>query len=168
MELPDVDTLYRQYGPIVLRRARAILGDDEAAEDAAQEVFVRVIRKHRAFRGESSPLTWLYSITTHLCLNRLRDSSRRTALAARWLRPPADARSDSPLEVSEHRLTLAKLLPRLPRELAEVAVYYYVDQMAHEEIATLTGLSRRTVGNRLEAFRRAAAEIVESGGGSPS
>lgn len=54
------------------------------------------------------------------------------------------------------RLSLSTVLARVPAELREIAVYYYLDQMSHEEIARLTGLSRRTIGNRLVEFHAAA------------
>jgi RNA polymerase sigma-70 factor (ECF subfamily) len=49
-----------------------------------------------------------------------------------------------------------QLLLEVPEQLREIAVYYYVDQMDQEEIAALLGVSRRTVGNRLEEFKAAA------------
>ena len=73
----ELEALYRSYGALVKRRARGILGDEQEAQDAMQEVFVRVIAAMGEFRGQSQPSTWLYRITTNLCLNRIRDS--------RWL-----------------------------------------------------------------------------------
>lgn len=80
MDDSTIDQLYRRYGPVVLRRARAILGDEEQARDLVQEVFVQVLEKKGGFRGEASPMTWIYRITTNLCLNRLRDGLRRDEL----------------------------------------------------------------------------------------
>src|SRR4051794_5745673 len=73
----ELEALYRTYGALVKRRARGILGDDHEAQDAMQEVFVRVIGAMGEFRRQSQPSTWLYRITTNLCLNRLRDGRRR-------------------------------------------------------------------------------------------
>jgi hypothetical protein len=61
------EALYRRFGAFVLRRARVLLGEDEAAEDALQEVFVRVLCHHDGFRSEAAPVTWLYRITTNYC-----------------------------------------------------------------------------------------------------
>jgi RNA polymerase sigma-70 factor (ECF subfamily) len=62
------------------------------------------------------------------------------------------------------RPTLAALLRRIPEDLHEVAVYYYVDDMSQDEIAGLLNVARRTIGNRLDAFRAAArAAIGEEG-----
>ena len=56
----------------------------------------------------------------------------------------------------EERLTLHAVLAGVAEPLREIAVYYYLDQMSHEEIARLLGVSRRTVGNRLVEFHAAA------------
>ncbi|RMG14381.1 MAG: sigma-70 family RNA polymerase sigma factor [Deltaproteobacteria bacterium] len=154
METAEVEALYRRYGPSVRRRARRILGRDDLADDAVQEVFVRVLKRWDSFRGQSSPMTWLYRITTNLCLNHLRDSARRTQILAE--RPPDAPASDG--DPTERRLTVAELLAQVPEGLREIAVYYYVDQMSQAEIAELLGVSRRTVGNRLAAFHEAVRD----------
>jgi RNA polymerase sigma factor (sigma-70 family) len=64
-------------------------------------------------------------------------------------------------ESAEDRVGVEELLKQLPRELAEVAIYYYVDQMNQDEIATLLGISERTVRNRLRDFRAAARERLD-------
>src|SRR5262245_45907388 len=117
----SIDELYRKYGPMVLRRARAILGDAQSAQDAMHEIFVRALRSE--FRRESSPVTWLYGITTHFCLNVLRDSRRRDELLRE--QPPAEEAAAGP--GPDDRLALARLLLGMPEELRTVAVYYYLD-----------------------------------------
>ena len=156
MKLADIEDLYRTYGPSVLRRARSILGNEEAARDAMQQVFIKAIDAASGFRGDSSPMTWLYRMTTNYCLNIIRDASRRRELLEERGRI-----DDEPTSISaEERATLIKVLEGVPEELHQIAIYYYVDQMNQDEIAEIIGVSRRTVGNRLEAFRTAAKEIV--------
>src|SRR4051794_9327512 len=94
MDPAAADALYRKYGPAVLRRARAILGDEPSARDAMQEVFVRVLGSATEFRREASPMTWLYQITTRHCLNRLRDRLRRAELLT--AAPPPES-TDAPV-----------------------------------------------------------------------
>src|SRR5687767_11783773 len=118
MELGPIEELYRRYGAMVLRRARRILGEEEAARDAMQEVFVKVMRERESFRGEASPVTWLYQVTTNLCLNKIRDASRRRALLAANVVAGAQA---SPEAAPEDRTAVAALLSSLPEELREIA-----------------------------------------------
>lgn len=143
-----IETMYRRYGPMVLRRARSLLRDESAANDALQEVFLRALRSSSDFRGDASPVTWLYRITTNHCLNQIRDTARRVELMSE--NPPAPAETHP---VEEARLTVQQLLRQLPDQLREVSIYYYIDEMKQEEIAALLGISRRTVGNRLDSIR---------------
>src|SRR5262249_22259439 len=151
-DLREAEELFARYGALVRRRARGILGDDAAADDVVQDVFVRVLGALRAFRRESQPSTWLYRITTNLCLNRIRDARRRRERLDREAEDvantkPADSRDE------ESRITVEALLAAMPRDLAEVAVFYHLDGMDQDEIAAVTGIARRTVGYRLERFR---------------
>jgi RNA polymerase sigma-70 factor (ECF subfamily) len=161
MELGPIEDLYRRYGAMVLRRARRILGEEEAARDAMQEVFVKVMRERESFRGEASPVTWLYQVTTNLCLNKIRDAARRRALLAENV---THGEAATPEAAPEDRTAVAAMLASLPEELREIAVYYYVDEMNQDEIADVMKVSRRTVGNRLEEFRVVAKAALEGRG----
>ena len=156
MDQASMEALYRTYGSMVLRRARTLLGDDHAAQDMVQEVFMKAIRAFPSFRGESSLTTWLYQVTTNHCLNAIRDGARRRRALER--RMPA---REPMTESAEDRVGVDELLQQLPRELAEVAIYYYVDQMNQDEIATLLGISERTVRNRLRDFKEAARSRLD-------
>lgn len=157
MERAAVEDLYRTHAGAVLRRARAILGNEQAARDAMQDVFVRVLRSHIEFYEDTSPMTWLYRVTTNYCLNKIRDAARqRELLEQRGKSVESERQPDA-----ETRIALAKILAKVPEDLREFAVYRYVDQMTYDEIAALTGVSKRTVGNRLDAFRTAARAAAE-------
>jgi len=139
-----IAAVYAEQGHIVLRRARQILKNEAEAQDVLHEVFTSLLQKPQQFSGKSSVTTFLYSVTTNLCLNRLRDGANR----ARLLEGQGTARWE---EASGDRLVhVRELLARLPEDLAQVTVYYYVDEMTHDEIADQLGCSRRQVGNLLE------------------
>ncbi len=117
------------------------------------DVFVSLADKPRQFSGRSHVSTWLYSVTTHACLNRIRNRDNRLRL----LTDNADSvRPRAPTASPEHAALAAEVLARLPNELASVAIYYYVDEMTHAEIADVMGCSRRHVGNLLTRLKAAA------------
>lgn len=140
--------LYARYSRSVRRRAASMLSDRDAAKDVMQEVFLRALGARAEFTAARSPLTWLNRIATNLCLNRLRDTRRRRNILEQVT--SFDESSTGP--VGDVALTLETLLTKVPPDLQEIAVYYYVDQMSQEEIASMLAVPRRTVGYRLEQF----------------
>jgi RNA polymerase sigma-70 factor (ECF subfamily) len=135
-----------------------MLGDEQAARDASQEIFVKVLQSMSAFRAEASPVTWLYRSTTNHCLNLIRDGRRRSQALDALAFTSSDEREPG----LDERLTLHAVLAGVPEVLREIAVYYYLDQMSHDEIAQLIGVSRRTVGNRLVEFHAAAKLVAKA------
>ena len=156
----EIERVYRAYHHSVLRRARQMLGGDEAAAEVAQEVFVSLIRNPGQFRGRSSIATWLYSATTHLCLNRIRDRDTQTRLLAQHVAPAQ--REEAPPQ-AEELAAARQLLRRLPEKLARVAVYHYFDGLTQDEIADVLGCSRRYVGKLLTRVAALSADERDDG-----
>jgi RNA polymerase sigma-70 factor (ECF subfamily) len=149
--------LYRDYGPAVFRRCLRLLHDREAAQDATQEVFMRLVKNmdRLAVRGDALP--WIYRVTTNHCLNVLRNSGRHAedllpADLETEGRPAADALPD--------RRLVQELLGRFDADTQAVVVGVYVDGMEREEVATALGISKRTVSRRLEKFLSSTRRIV--------
>lgn len=142
----DVAALYRSYGHSVLRRARQILANEADASDMLQEIFAGLVARPEQFDGRSAPSTFLYAVTTHACLQRLRDRRNRLRLVEEQVRPwvtDVDARS------TEARAAVQAVLAQLPDDEARACVYYHLDGMSHAEIAGLMDCSPRHVGNLL-------------------
>jgi RNA polymerase sigma-70 factor (ECF subfamily) len=102
-------------------------------------------------------VTFLYSATTHRCLNLLRNRRTRARLleARGTTAAPAGEARAGPAEAMAQ---VRQLLARMPEDLAEVAVHYFVDEMTHDEIAEVIGCSRRKVGVMVERARASAWE----------
>ena len=135
-----------------------MLSDDDAAKDATQEVFFRALRSTDRGAIADNPMAWLYRTTTNLCLNRLRDSQRRSDLLSTWRPIQIDGRDpDKPMLVRQ-------ILEHVPEDLQAIAILHYVDELSHHEIATIIGVSRRTVGNRLASFHERVGEVLTKKG----
>lgn len=157
----EVGALFALHGPMVFRRAMRLMGRKEDAEEATQEVFVRVMRSMAQFDGRSSMSTWLYQITTNYCLNQLRDRSRRRELFEQNMIGEEESQQASLTDL----LLLRRLLAEADEKQACAAVYVYLDGMSHEEAAELLGVSKRTVGNLIERFLAWAhqrSEVVQA------
>lgn len=152
----DLETLYREHGHAVLRRARRLMCDDDDAWDVVQDVFLSIHRDPAQFEQRSSVATYLYAATTHACLNRIRDGKNRARLVA----IEAPARTRAAASRSEARTLACELLAGLADHEAMLAVYLFVDELTHEEIADLLGCSRRHVGDLAIRLRRRIMERV--------
>ena len=138
--------MYRRHAANVFRRACALLGNEAEAHEVLQDLFVSLLERPEQFTGTSAVTTFLYSATTHACLNRLRNQRNRARLLEQRT-PAAQAHVEPEADALVH---VREVLARMPHELACVAVYYFVDGMSHQEIAELLGCSRRRVGDMVE------------------
>lgn len=152
--LPPIARLYQSHGPAVLRRARQILGNEAEAREVLHDVFASLLERPSQFEGRSSIMTYLYGMTTHQALGRLRKERRR-----RQLLELHHERDEAVGALGLARAELRELLGTLPDELARAAVYHYLDGMTHDEIAELMGCSRQWV-TKLLARLRARAEAT--------
>jgi RNA polymerase sigma factor (sigma-70 family) len=150
MKAALLEELYRAHGPAVLRRARQILRNDDDARDALQEIFLS-LADDQPFEHRGGATAWFYLRTTHFCLNRLRDARNRARLRGER---GEQAAASEPAR-GENLVVARDELARLPNEIAEAAIYYYCDEMTHDEIAALMGCSRRHVGHLLERLHLA-------------
>jgi len=148
----EIESIYRKYGAMVLRRCRSILGHDADADDAAQEVFIRAFRGLAGFRRQASPATWLYRIATNICLNRLRDARNRQRLDREAL---PEAEPDRPVENWPRDLAL-RILGEFDGRIRETVMYVVVEGMTADEAAEVMGCSNSLVRKRLATFRERA------------
>jgi RNA polymerase sigma-70 factor (ECF subfamily) len=153
----DVEYYYRRYGPMVLRRCRGLLRDEEQARDAMQDTFVNVLRHEQRLKHQA-PSSLLYRIATNVCLNRIRSARRRPE-------DPDDERLgriaglEEPGERSVARRVLARLFGREPASTRTIAVLHLLDGLTLEEVAREVGLSVSGVRKRLRKLRANLAEI---------
>jgi len=147
-----LEELYRRHAAAVYARCRYLLREEEAARDAAQDVFVRALRAAEELRATSSPTAFLLRMTTNHCLNLLRAS--RAAWRDELARMARD-RTEGHIEPDARELVRA-LLGAAGAEEQEVAVLYFVDELTQAEIAEATGRSLPTIRKRLRDFLAAA------------
>jgi RNA polymerase sigma-70 factor (ECF subfamily) len=145
----DPQAAYRAYGPALVRKAQRLLRHREDATDVVHALFVELIPKW----NRDVDLPYLYRAVTNRCLNIIRDRQTRARLLAREgsaAAPVGRVRLED--EVVGVGL-IAALGERLDPEHMEVLVARFVDDMTQEEIAAHLGLSRKTIGKRLDHIR---------------
>lgn len=154
----DVDEIYRRYSATVLRRALRFFPRSEA-EEVVHEVFLKLLEEPSRFRGESSPATWLFTVTTRLCIDRARQNATRAALLS-GVGETLWSRVD-PGTSPEARAFLGALWRRLDPELVMLGVMYHHDGLTTAQIAELIGVSDRTVATRLGKLTEHATMLAE-------
>lgn len=146
----DIEAAYRAHGHLVLRRAKALLRDEIEAQEVLQEVFITLLREPEVYGGRSAMTTWLYRVTTNMCLNRMRNDKTRQRLLDEHVAPVVH---EALQESADTWAAARQFLDRMPEDLARVTIFHSVDGMTHQEIAEVMGCSRRQVGNLLERAR---------------
>lgn len=157
----------REYGGDVLRTAYFFVKDHSISEDIFQEVFLKVYRNIRKFRGESSIKTWILTITINQCKDYLKSSwVRRILLSFGLIDNQKDITSnislDKNLVLSEERQKLLNGIMSLSVSLREVLVLRYFHGFNESEIASMLGIANGTVRSRLHRAKAALKTILES------
>ena len=154
----DVEELYARYGPMVLRRCRQLLRNEEEAVDAMQDTFVKVLRRRDRLEIQY-PSALLHRIATNTCLNRIRGQGRRPEspqgeLLARIAAAPEP-------DLVEARDLLRLVFAQEQPSTRTIAVLHLVDGLTLREVAEQVGLSESGVRKRLRVLRAHVAELEE-------
>jgi RNA polymerase sigma-70 factor (ECF subfamily) len=159
--------LVRRHNQRLFRAARAILPDDQEAEDALQQGYIQAFRHLDQFRGESSVATWLTRIVVRVALSRVRGRQRRAVLGVIG---PVDAEardvSDGARNPEDHAAAhqLGRLLERhidaLPDGYRAVFVLRDIEELPTAETAACLGISEEAVRVRLHRARAMLKEAL--------
>jgi RNA polymerase sigma factor (sigma-70 family) len=157
---PDLEDLWRRYAPLVLRRCRQLLRDEQEALDVCQDVFLQ-LAKRRDTLDIRFPSSLIYRIATNLCLNRIRDRRQWPDLAGDE-QLARIARLDDPTPAVHARSILDRLFARHRESTRVIATLHFVDGLTLEEVAKEVGMSVSGVRKRLRALRETLVELEAS------
>lgn len=152
----DVGKYYATHGPMVLRRCRALLKDEEAARDAMHDVFLKLLDKEKEL-DDRAPSSLLYRIATNVSLNKIRSKKSKPEGEESLLERIAHA-EDKQQEVAA-RSTLRKLFGQAPPSSGAMAVMHLHDGLTLEEVAMEFQMSVSGVRKRLRALRSELQEL---------
>jgi len=165
----DVDAFERlvvDHQAFVYNLAFRVLGNAQEAEDAAQEALVRAWLSLPKFRSDSRFSTWLYRIVTNVCYNRIPRLRRElTILGEDELLEQPDIHSGLPLEnleTDEIRVRLHRQIDELPESYRLLITLRYQQELAYEEIASITGLPLGTVKTGLFRAKRQLRSALDA------
>jgi RNA polymerase sigma-70 factor (ECF subfamily) len=167
------EELVRRESRHLLAVARRLLRNDDDAQDAVQQAFMRAFRSLHSFQGHSRLSTWLHRIVANEALMKLRTRGRRPEESIEHLLPtfledghhaarhtewhlPADAR----VARDEVRLRVRTAINELPDAYRTVLLLRDIEELSTEEAAQLLGVTANTVKIRLHRARQALVKLL--------
>jgi len=154
----DVESWYRVYGPMVLRRCRQLLRNEDLAADAMQDTFVKVLRHRESLHGRY-PSSLLYHIASNVCLNLLRSKRRRPSVSVDALANVIDN-----LERVEDRvldsLAVEQIFSKSRQSTRRIAELYYAEGHTLVETAQHAAISISGVCKRLRKLRERSVVLM--------
>jgi RNA polymerase sigma-70 factor (ECF subfamily) len=166
-DLEAYNRLMSRYYGVTYGLAYRILLNREAAEDAAQEIFLKAWRSLRGFRGAAKFSTWLRAIAVRHCMDAARKRRDEGLRLSDWTEDEIPAASGFRMSDPDldRYLALREAVGRLNEKLRVVVALHFYGDASVAEIAKALDLPLRTVYSRLEiALRRLERDLSEEEG----
>lgn len=153
------ECLVPAYRRRVFGLAFSILRDRAAAEDLAQEVFVKLWQALPRYDGRAKLSTWIYAITRNAAVSALRARRRSVSLSdAAILAEVEGLAAEAGPDPGD--LDLRRRIEALPEKQRQAITLYYLDERPVEEVAEMMGLPANTVKTHLHRARARLAEAL--------
>jgi len=169
-DLSPASEIYDRYSSRIYNFAYRFLRNSEAAEDATQEVFVKMLKHASQFHGDAKLSTWLFSITANWCRDYLRkaDNKAKEAEEVLYSLPaPSEEAPDRNLERRQDEQRIQRALSALTPEQREAILLSRYQGLSYAEIAQISGCSEGAVKTRvfraMETLKKALAGDARGG-----
>jgi len=153
-ERPAFDELIARWHQPLWRYARHLSGNDAAADDAAQEVWLRVLRGIARLREGARLRSWLFGIAHRVLMDRLRDQYNQPVSAGSDIDLEEQPDDDSALTLEFELAAMLEELARLPQVEKEVLTLFYLQELSLDEVAQVLGVPVGTIKSRLHRARK--------------
>ena len=154
MSLPPFEAVVDEYGTMVMRVCRAVLGADAAAEDAWSETFISALRAYPDLRPDSNVRAWLVTIAHRKAIDQTRARNRAPLPTEH---PPERATSDHAGDHLPVDDDLRSALNALPMKQRHAVAYRYLADLSYADIGLLLDCSeaaaRRSAADGIAALR---------------
>ncbi|MBN1798903.1 MAG: sigma-70 family RNA polymerase sigma factor [Spirochaetales bacterium] len=155
----DVETIYRKYGPMVLRRCTYLLKNEQKALDAMQDTFVKLLRYQNKLHTRALS-SLLYRIATNVCLNIIRAETRKPNTLQDDILCQIACRDDQEQRFF-HKDLINTIFQSERASTKTIAVLHYVDGLTLEQVSREVKLSVSGVRKRLRQLKSKLKEKKE-------
>jgi len=156
--------LFEAYKDRVYSLAIRFTGDEAAAKDITQDVFLKLFSHIGQFRGEAELSTWLYRLVSNACMDEHRRRRRLVPLTGERVERHREERGPQEIGFArrEVRGAVQSAVSELSPKLRLPILLRYLEDLSYEEIATALGCTKGTVASRLNRGHRALARKLAS------
>lgn len=168
------EILVNDQKKIVFNLALRMVGNEEDAYDISQDAFLKAYTNLSGFRGDCKFSSWLYKLTTNLCLDFIRKRNRHKVIPlvyedengdSEYLEIPDDTFSpETQTEQKQLRESVRSGLNQLPPQQREILVLREIGGMRYDEIGSQLGIEEGTVKSRIFRARKKLCEILSKDG----
>jgi len=162
-EVGAFEELIERYKNLVFAIIMRTLPDRSQAEDAAQDVFLRIHRGLPYFRGEARLSTWIYRIVVNVCTQDRGRGTSPLSLDDEHARVATPAAADRHAQDLELRDRLEKAIAQLPAQYRLLIAAHYLRGVQYEELAEAMNLPLGTVKTQLHRAKRQLRLLLETG-----
>jgi RNA polymerase sigma-70 factor (ECF subfamily) len=149
-----IAALLPRYRRKIFGLAYSYLRNRDAAEDVAQEVFIKLWRALPTYDGRASMSTWIYTITRNASLSGLRSRRPQASLSdAAVLAEVEIANEESEAETAAESAALLRMVDQLPSKQRQVVMLFYMQEQSHEEVSAMLAMPIGTVKTLLHRAR---------------
>ncbi|NLN91755.1 MAG: RNA polymerase sigma factor [Candidatus Hydrogenedens sp.] len=153
--------LVRRHQNLVFNVAFRYMRNKTAAEDMAQEAFLKAFRLLKGFRGDCSFATWMYRVTSTTCLSELSKKKRRNEVALEARNTELLVAKTPKPEDLDMKERIRRCVTRLPSHYATAITLYYLKEVSYDEIAQALEIPQGTLKTWMFRARRQLRKIVE-------
>ncbi len=157
------DILYKRYSAKVYARCISMLKSEELAQDAVQDVFIKILTNLSRFGGKSKFSSWLYSITYNHCIDFIRRNKKKVTVGIdNVLELKAEASEvDDKLLLETKFQQMKDIMEEMPSKDKAVLLMKYQDGMSIKEISSLTSKSESAVKMQIKRAKEKFMQMKE-------
>lgn len=155
------DHLYRRYSGKVFGKCLSILKNESSAEDAMQDIFMKILLNLSKFSGKSKFSTWIYSITYNYCIDLIRRKKKDKSVLVEDMASAHDKEEDIHdaylLEVNLSRLKV--ILEKIPTMDKTILLMKYQDEMSIKDISHILDKSESAIKMKIKRAKQKFKKI---------
>lgn len=158
------DVLYKRYSSKVYGKCISILKNEEQAEDAVQEIFMKILINLSKFSGRSKFSTWVYSITYNFCIDIVRRKKKTRAILVDDMSNINDVADDDVndkflLEMNIRRLEI--VMDKINVEEKAILLMKYQDDMSIRDIGVILSKSESAVKMKIRRAKLKSRKVYK-------